>query len=41
MDMKDSPEAKNMRVLCLGNCSLVYFKSGDYKQAVAYADMVL
>lgn len=41
MDMKDSEEAKTMRVLCLGNCSLVYFKSKDNKQAVEYADMVL
>lgn len=41
MDMKDSEEARNMRVLCLGNCALVYFKSKDNKQAVAFADMVL
>ena len=41
MDMKDSQEARNLRVSCLSNCALVYFKMGEHKQAIEYSDMVL
>lgn len=41
LDMGEKQEAKTMRVLCLGNCSLVYYKMKHYKQTIEYADMVL
>jgi len=31
MDMKENEEASQLRVTCLSNCALVYFKSKDYK----------
>ncbi len=41
LDMKDSLDAKNLRVSCLSNCALCYFKLTDYKNSIEFSEMVL